>query len=424
MKKKEVIMNKNSENMETKNEANQVLASENNQKGNNGEYKLPKVTFDDKFVEEIEMERALEKEAHLERFKNANALYGNRQKGYDDIQKEFEKLKQKSVEEIPPIDENLDEAFEVISASSLLNDEIEQIPMLVHPLFHSVGLALLVGSSDIGKSTFLKQFCVSVVTGIKFLGMEVNAKHKIAIYVSSEDDQMSTSFVLKKQNKEYNLSAKEVDGLKFIFETDLLLERLECELEKQRADVIVIDALTDLINTDLYKANDVRFFLNQYSQLAKKYQCLIIFLHHTRKNSENVAPSKNNSLGSQAIEAKSRLVLEIKANLNNPTIRHLCPVKGNYLPHELKRSSIDMMFTDNLTFQSLGTNTPFDKINTNEVNFTKLETEYNEIISLKEQGLNYREIAMKFGVSHTTIQRKIKSYEKLKNTQHIIMDKN
>ena len=82
------------------------------------------------------------------------------------------------------------------------------------------------------------------------------------------------------------------------------------------------------------------------------------------------------------------------------------------------------MFTDNLTFQSLGTNTPFDKINTNEVNFTKLETEYNEIISLKEQGLNYREIAMKFGVSHTTIQRKIKSYEKLKNTQHIIMDKN
>ncbi|MDD4703334.1 MAG: hypothetical protein PHE28_03300, partial [Bacteroidales bacterium] len=64
--------------METKNEANQVLASENNQKGNNAEYKLPKVTFDDKFVEEIEMERALEKEAqkqkNLERFKNANAL--------------------------------------------------------------------------------------------------------------------------------------------------------------------------------------------------------------------------------------------------------------------------------------------------------------------------------------------------------------
>ena len=44
MKKKEVIMNKNSQNMETKNEnANPQLASENNQKGNNGEYKLPKV---------------------------------------------------------------------------------------------------------------------------------------------------------------------------------------------------------------------------------------------------------------------------------------------------------------------------------------------------------------------------------------------
>lgn len=180
--------------------------------------------------------------------------------------------------------------------------------------------------------------------------------------------------------------------------------------------------LTDLLNTDLYKANDVRFFLNKYSQLAKKYQCLIIFLHHTRKNSENVAPSKNNSLGSQAIEAKCRLALEFKANLNNPTLRHLCPVKGNYIPQELKRSSIDLMFTDNLTFKSIGTNTPFDKINTNEVSLSSLEAEYKEIISLKEQGLNYREIGIKFGVSHSTIISRMKRYEKIKNSETIVKD--
>ena len=80
------------------------------------------------------------------------------------------------------------------------------------------------------------------------------------------------------------------------------------------------------------------------------------------------------------------------------------------------------MFTDNLTFQSLGTNTPFDKINTNEVNLTKLETEYNEIISLKEQGLNYREIGLKFGVSHSTIISRMKRYEKIKNSETIVKD--
>ena len=68
--------------------------------------------------------------------------------------------------------------------------------------------------------------------------------------------------------------------------------------------------------------------------------------------------------------------------------------------------------------------TAFDKINTNEVSLSTLEAEYKEIISLKEQGLNYREIGLKFGVSHTTIQRKIKSFEKLKNAETIIKDKN
>jgi DNA-binding NarL/FixJ family response regulator len=139
-------------------------------------------------------------------------------------------------------------------------------------------------------------------------------------------------------------------------------------------------------------------------------------LHHTKKNAENLAPSKNNSLGSQAIEAKSRLVLEFKANLNNSTIRHLCPVKGNFIPSELKRNSIDVMFTDDLTFKSLGTNTPFDKINTTEVSLSKLEAEYNEIISLKEQGLNNREIGLKIGVSHVTVMNKVRKYEKIKNS--------
>jgi len=369
-----------------------------------------------------------EKQELIEKANRVNALYTPMEKAFDQMQKEIERdnkveKMEKGIGELST-NENMDEEYEIIKASSLLNDDIKEIPMLIPPLFHSVGLALLIGSSDIGKSTLLRQLCISVVTGLPFLGMKIQSIYRRALYVSSEDDEMSTSFLLKKQNNEFMLMPEDLDGLSFIFETDNLLERLEKELQKTRVDVIVIDALTDLINSDLYKANDVRYFLNQYSQLAKKYQCLIIFLHHTRKNSENVAPSKNNSLGSQAIEAKSRLVLEFKANLNNPTIRHLCPVKGNYLPQELKKCSIDMMFTENLTFQSLGTNTPFDKINTNEVNFTKLETEYNEIISLKEQGLNYREIGLKLDISHSTVMRKIKTFEKLKNSETIVKDKN
>ena len=333
----------------------------------------------------------------------------------------FEKL-QKEIENNQIEVEKEQEEFEIISGSTLLGDDIKAIPMLIPPLFHRIGLALLIGSSDIGKSTLLRQLCISIVTGKPFLGMDVKPIFRRALYVSSEDDEMSISYLLKRQNNEFKLKPEELEGLRFIFETDQLLERLEKELMVRKYDLIVVDALTDLMNLDLYKANEVRYFLNQYSQLAKKYECLVIFLHHTKKNAENLAPSKNNSLGSQAIEAKSRLVLEFKANLNNSTIRHLCPVKGNFIPSELKRNSIDVMFTDDLTFKSLGTNTPFDKINTNEVSLSKLEAEYNEIISLKEQGLNYREIGLKFGVSHGTIINKIKRYEKIKSAETIIKE--
>ncbi|MDD4704080.1 MAG: AAA family ATPase [Bacteroidales bacterium] len=336
------------------------------------------------------------------------------------IVEEFEKLKQKVVEEFLPIDE--DEVFPILSGEEMLTNGIQEIPMLVPPLIHSVGLALFIGSSDIGKSSLLRQLGICVVSGRDFCGMKINAKYNRAIICSGEDDEMSISFLLKKQNLDLHLKPEQLKNLVYIFDNYKLIERLEKELQSQRADVVIIDPFTDSFSNDLYKAIDVRVYLNQFSRLAKKYECLIIFMHHTRKGAENLAPSKNNALGSQSIEAKARLVLELKASVNNSTIRHLCPVKGNYIPQELKRSSIDLMFSDNLTFKSLGTNTPFDKINTNEVSLSTLEAEYKEIISLKEQGLNYREIGIKFGVSHSTIISRMKRYEKIKNSEIIVKD--
>lgn len=358
-----------------------------------------------------EQENAQKKEEEdklIERMKRVNSLYSPMQEAFEKMQEEIAS---------DNMDEDIDEEFAVVSGERMLSNDIKEIPMLIPPLFQRVGLALIIGSSDIGKSTLLRQLCVSIVSGMPFCGMQINAKYNRAIYCSSEDDDMSISYLLKRQNKDFMLEPVQLANLTFIFDTYKLLERLERELQKDRVDVIVLDALTDILNTDLYKAVDVRCFLNQFSQLAKRYECLIIFLHHVKKNAENFAPSKNNSLGSQSLEAKVRLVLEFKASVNNAAIRHLCPVKGNYISSELKHSSIDLMFTDNLTFKSLGTNTPFDKINTTEVSLSALEAEYNEIISLKEQGLTYRDIGLKFGLSHSTIISRIKRYEKIKNTE-------
>ena len=98
--------------------------------------------------------------------------------------------------------------------------------------------------------------------------------------------------------------------------------------------------------------------------------------------------------------------------------KHFCIVKGNYLSNDFKTKSFDFEFTENLTFNSLNTRTPFEKLNSKEESFETLEAEYNEIMSLLDKGLKYRDIALKFGVSHTTIYRKVRKFEKIRSSNN------
>lgn len=338
-----------------------------------------------------------------ERMKNANCLESKRLKVLDEFMEQVEKNK--------PKNEVCNNDIPNYNGMELLSNGLEDIPKLINPIFHRVGLGALIGSSDTGKSSLLRHLCVCVVSGKDFLGWEVEAKHKTAYYVSTEDDMLSISSLLKKQNCDYELKPQELENLIYIFDTENLLERLESCLQEKPADLIVIDALSDLFSGALYETNQVRAFLNQYNQLAQKHGCLIIFLHHTNKRSDDQLPSKHNSLGSQGIEAKMRLMLELKADSLNPSLKHLCVVKGNYLSSEFKTHSYDILFTDNMTFSNTNKKTHFELINKNKDNIESLEYEVNEIIALKEKGLTYEEIGKRLGVSPSSISRKMKKYK-------------
>lgn len=333
------------------------------------------------------------------------------EKEFNDIENTFKKKSNAKAERLSKI-EDFDEE-EMANAMDLINNDIEEIPKLVYPILQKVGLAGFVGSSDVGKSTLCRHLAISVITGRKFLDWEVKPKHKRVVYVSTEDDQSSISALLKKQNKDYQLNAEEFKNLIFIFTTHDLVNRLDKLLSESPCDLIIIDAFADIFNMELYKATEVRQFLQQYHEIALRHECLILFLHHTKKGSESSDPSKNNSLGSQGIEAKLRFMAEIRSNKFNPSVKHFCIVKGNYLCSEMKSHAFNMKFTENLTFESLGTKTHFDKLNVNDVSMESLESEYNNIVELQDQGLNMREIGLKLGMSHVTVMRKIKRYEKL-----------
>jgi len=85
-------------------------------------------------------------------------------------------------------------------------------------------------------------------------------------------------------------------------------------------------------------------------------------LHHTGKRTENLEPSKNNAIGSQGFEAKMRLVLELRLDRAEPDLRHLCIVKGNYLPQFEKTASYVVSMDDNFVFSDTGNRVQFDEL--------------------------------------------------------------
>lgn len=296
---------------------------------------------------------------------------------------------------------NKNQPSNLVSATELLNRKVESLPCLVEPIFPKVGVCALAGGSDVGKSTLLRQLGISVVLGdSEFLGFKINATHNKAIYVSTEDDDFAISYLLNKANKVRSSASEAYRGLSFIFDTTDLLNKLEKALSRNKVDLIVVDAFADLYGKSMNEANQVRNFLNQYSQLAIKYQCLIIFLHHTGKRTETLAPSKHNVLGSQGFESKMRLVIELRADYIDPGKRHLCIVKANYLSKEYKSESYVVRFDENLQFHGTDERCLFEDLKEDNKASQK-----DEVLKLKEQGQTQIQIATTLKISQPTVSR-------------------
>jgi archaellum biogenesis ATPase FlaH/5S rRNA maturation endonuclease (ribonuclease M5) len=316
--------------------------------------------------------------------------------------------------EAEPIEENYLESDrskkkDVLTGEDLLNQKIEEIPTLLNPLFPLTGLIALGGSSDTGKSAFLRQFAIAICNKeTDFLGFTINARYHSVIYVSTEDDEYATGYLLRLQEKNKNYGAAAYKSLKYIFDSDRLLQKLENELSENPADVVIIDAYADIFTGELNQVNKVRSFLNDFSNLAHKYNCLFIFLHHTGKNAEEKIPSKNNLLGSQGFEAKMRLVIELRKDLNNPNLRHLCIVKGNYLKSDFKNQSFVLEFSDML-FKKTGQRESFESLVVCNAKSITLSEEADLVKKLKKEGLTTREIAEKTGISKSKVDRLLKS---------------
>lgn len=291
------------------------------------------------------------------------------------------------------------------SALKLFNFEYPELPKLIDPIFPKIGLASLVGSSDTGKSTLLRQLAISISLGLEdFVGYKLNPTHQNVIFISTEDDPISTSISIKKPVTKILADTQKdislLNHMKFIFEVDTnadspknIFKVLENDLKSTPSDLIVVDAFTDIFSGDINSSTKVREFLNQFSRIAKAYNCLILFLHHTGKKSHKFSASKDQILGSQAFEAKMRVVLELKPFPNDESLRTLTITKGNYISSKIKKYSKILSFDeDTLLFSDTGKEILSDSIASLAYTNPKKDTMLPIIKKLHTDGKSLRQI--------------------------------
>lgn len=290
------------------------------------------------------------------------------------------------------------------SGLKLFKYDYEDLPKLIDPIFPKVGVVSLVGSSDTGKSTFLRQLALSVAFGKdKFIGYEIQSSTQNVIYISTEDDPASTSISLKKQirgfYKDKEVPEELLNNIKFVFDFNLnedndknLFKILEKDLLEIGADLIIIDAFTDIFSGDINSSTKVREFLNYFSNLAKTNNCLILFLHHTGKRTDKYTASKDNVLGSQAFEAKMRVLIELKHYPKEEFKRTLTITKGNYISSQIKKYFRILRFDEeNLLFFDEGQILTSDIANLSKT-YPKKEEVMTIIKSLHSEKKPVREI--------------------------------
>ena len=251
-------------------------------------------------------------------------------------------------------------------AEELLKAYTQNMPFLWGNILPKTGLVCFAGESDCGKSAFLRQLAIfncSYRTG-NFLGLKFENDNwrKKSLYISTEDDQHYFAAVLRKQCKELKIEPNQISGLKVIFENDNIIEKIELFQKREHTNLIIIDCLNDILPTQATSAVAIRKFLSKLQRIAEDHQCLIILTHHTNKYARNRRPSKYNLIGSPALEAKCRTVIELRTDPFQRNLKHLCVVKGNYTPDEVKDKSYMLEFTPQLTFKNTGRRVDIDTL--------------------------------------------------------------
>jgi len=245
----------------------------------------------------------------------------------------------------------------VYNALELMNIGNIEPKYLMQPIFPQKGTAVVAGKPDTGKSQFARELCIHIACGIDtFIGFNLTVKHGKSMYVATEDNLEATTFLLSKQLKGLNKEAQE--NLRFVFADTMtqeeILTAIDSQLTIEPVDLVVVDSFGDIFkggdsNNNMAMRNTVK----EFDKIAKKHDCLILFVHHINKGAYRQAPGQEHIQGGAGLVQKVRLAIQLTEGEGNK--RYFTVVKGNYCPKEYKQNSLELLFSeDTFLFTNTG----------------------------------------------------------------------
>jgi RecA-family ATPase len=244
----------------------------------------------------------------------------------------------------------------IINAETLFTMEYPKDLNLWGDFIFRGTLNALIGGSDTGKSTLLRQLGLAIAAGAEqFLGCPLKLRTRSALIVSIEDGDHSVAQVFQERYRD--LPKEGQDRLDFMFELEeSAAHAIARALEKTAYDVVFIDCYSDAYTGK--SGNDqmeTKRFLREFDILAKKYNIAIVFLHHLNKAADESRVTKGDATGSAAFEQKMRSIFTLTKTGYSSPMRHLKIVKGNYASNEAKQTMHSLMFNqETLRFEYRG----------------------------------------------------------------------
>ena len=257
-----------------------------------------------------------------------NKFIGRGEAGDAQLKREIEKATQQKLEQAP--EEKVEEQTEYDYLRTTLADvTVRSVSWIWYPYLARRELTILEGDPDLGKSYLIQMVGVHLVDGKKLPTVKAHrlTKGKVA-YFDVENDAESVAKRRALDNKCRNFKDYHWEEKWLSIDNEDAMEGVYRSLERTKPVLVVFDTLNAYIGkADTYKASETQQALQEFKEIAKRFNCAVVVIRHLTKNTKVKALYRGQ--GSIAATGSARVVITVGHHPEEAGVRCMSVTKLN-----------------------------------------------------------------------------------------------